>query len=85
MTAQNPERTEDFHLLGLTVDENEVKFRAENMTHLILKCKINRVCFFYNPGQDVCVDNLAVPSQLSQMKIVSFPHQNRNSIFEIRS
>ena len=60
MTAPNPERTEDFHLLGLTV-ENGVKFRAKNTTHLILKCKINRVCFFYNPGQDVCVDNLAVP------------------------
>ena len=42
---------------------------------LILECKIYRVCFFYNPGQDVCVDNLVVPSQLPQMKIVSFPHQ----------
>ena len=81
MTTPSPERTEDFHLLELTV-ENEVKFRAKNRTHLILKCKINRVCFFYNPGQDVCVDNLAVTSQLPQMKIVSFSHQNRNSILE---
>ena len=59
-----------------------MKFRSKNMTHLIPNCKINRVCFFYNPGQDTCVDKLAVPSQLPRMKIMSLSHQNRNSILK---
>ena len=52
----------------------------------LLKCKIYRVCFFYNPGRDVCVAILGMPSQLPQMKIVSFSHKKRNSIpIRIRS